>query len=255
MKLASVTPLVLTWNEAPNIERVLERLTWAAHVVVVDSGSTDETKNICEKFDNVSVTTRPFDCHSKQWNFGCDLVTTPWVLGLDADFVVPIELPAEIESISESTNRNGFRARFRYLIDGKPLRGALYPPRTVLFRNESCSYIQDGHTQLLKGDVPCGDLTAIIDHDDRKPLKRWLVSQQKYAALEAEKLTHISAAEVGLADRLRLMLWLAPPVTLLYTLLIKLTILDGWKGIFYSFQRTYAEMLLSLELLDRKVNK
>ncbi len=44
MKLEDITPLILTWNEEPNLRRCLERLRWAARIVVVDSGSTDGTR-------------------------------------------------------------------------------------------------------------------------------------------------------------------------------------------------------------------
>jgi hypothetical protein len=49
------------------------------------------------------------------------------------------------------------------------------------------------------------------------------------------------------------MIWPAVPASLIYTLLAKRVILDGWPGWYYAFRRTYAELLLSLELLDRKL--
>ena len=44
--LEKITPLILTYNEAPNIERTLQHLTWAKKIVVIDSYSTDETLKI-----------------------------------------------------------------------------------------------------------------------------------------------------------------------------------------------------------------
>jgi hypothetical protein len=98
------------------------------------------------------------------------------------------------------------------------------------------------------------DLNGKIHHADRKPLRRWLNSQKKYAALEAEKLAQPDAAQHGgMADRLRRMIWPAAPAAFFYTLLVKGLILDGWPGFYYVLQRTYAELLLSLELLERRV--
>lgn len=48
--LPDITPLILTFNEAPNIGRVLERLTWAKRIVVLDSFSTEETLDIVKSF-------------------------------------------------------------------------------------------------------------------------------------------------------------------------------------------------------------
>lgn len=253
MNLSSITPLILTWNEEPNLLRCLEQLRWADAVVIIDSGSTDRTLEIAAEFPNVRVETRSFDTHSQQWNYGLSQVGTPWVLALDADFIVSDHLPAEMEAIPSSTASTEFASEFRYCVNGTPLKGSLYPPRTVLFRVDSCHYIQDGHTQLLVGSGTPELLETKIDHDDRKPLRRWLSSQSKYATLEAEKLDSAEMASLGLPDKIRRTLFLAPPLAFLYTLIGKRTLLDGWNGHFYALQRAYAELLLSLELLSRKL--
>ena len=50
--LSSITPVVLTFNEAPNISRVLDRLSWATDIVIVDSGSQDGTQSIVSRYPN-----------------------------------------------------------------------------------------------------------------------------------------------------------------------------------------------------------
>ena len=87
--LEQITPLILTYNEAPNIGRTLENLSWARDVVVVDSFSDDETLEIAASFPNVRVVQRVFDSHRNQWEFGLreTEIQTPWVLALDADYV------------------------------------------------------------------------------------------------------------------------------------------------------------------------
>ena len=95
---AGITPLVLTFNEAPNIDRTLARLQWARRVVVVDSFSTDETLAICGRYPNVDLKQRRFDNHTDQWNWGLDQITTEWVLSLDADYVLTEALIDELSS-------------------------------------------------------------------------------------------------------------------------------------------------------------
>lgn len=252
MRLADITPLILTFNEGPNIRRCLERLDWASRIVVMDSGSSDATQAICEDRERVSLVIRNFDCHSNQWNAGLDAVTTPWVLALDADFIVPQAFADELATLPDDENVDGYQADFHYVVHRRRLRGTLYPAKTVLFRKDRCRYVQDGHTQLLSGDERVSPLVCRIDHHDCKPLSRWLDSQRKYAALEAEKLGLDNGAS-GIADHLRKMIWPAAPAAFLYTLFVKRLILDGWPGWFYALQRTYAEALLSLELLERRL--
>jgi hypothetical protein len=96
-------------------------------------------------------------------------------------------------------------------------------------------------------------LRARVDHDDRKPLSRWLASQQKYAMLEAGHLLSKPSAMLSRADRIRLMAWPAPTLVFFYTLIIKRCILDGWPGWLYVLQRTFAETLIALEIVDRRL--
>lgn len=251
MNLKDITPLVLTWNEAPNLERTLARLSWAAEVVVLDSGSTDATREIAGRFVNVRFETRPFDDHTRQWNHGVDLVRTPWVLSLDADYVLGAGFEQELAALSATAD--AYQACFRYLIGGRALRASLYPPRAVLFQKSRCRYVQDGHTQLLEVKGEPGLLLSPIDHDDRKPLSRWIASQDKYALLEADKLLAADPAALRLQDRLRRSGWAAVPATLVYTLLVKGTLLDGWRGWYYTLQRVLAEILLALRLLEKRI--
>jgi len=248
-----ITPVVLTYNEAPNIGRCLSRLSWAQRVVVVDSVSTDETAAIVREFPNAELVERHFDNHTAQWNHGVHLVQTRWVLSLDADYVLTDEFIAQLATLKPEDEVDAFQVPFRYCIFGKPLRACLYPPRAMVFRRDRCRYVADGHTQLLQVPGKSATLTAPVDHDDRKPLSRWLDSQDNYAKLEVAKLMAAESNTLRLQDRLRLQMIYAPVVTLLYTLLVRGVILDGWRGCYYAFQRTIAEIILSLRLLERKL--
>jgi glycosyltransferase involved in cell wall biosynthesis len=248
MNLADVTPLILTWNEEANIGRTLAALTWAARIVVVDSCSTDGTAAMVARHPNAKLVYREFDSHMAQWNFGLDQVDSSWVLALDADYLCPESLVDELRQLAPS--HNAYEAEFRYCIDGRPLRGTLYPARVVLFRADRFRYRQDGHTQLLDLTEQAGRLKTAILHDDRKPLSRWLAMQSKYADLEVKKLRAASPKGLSWKDRLRRRILFAAPLTCVYCLFCKRMILDGWPGIYYTLQRTYAEFLLSLKLLD-----
>ena len=239
-----VTPLVLSYNEQENIGRTLAALGWAAEVVLVDSFSTDCTLDIaCAAHPNVRVVQRRFDTHTAQWNFGLDQVQTPWVLSLDADYEVSPALHAEIARLQAPEDTAGYLARFQFRIFGRPLRATVYPPRVVLFRKDRARYRDDGHTQLLQVDGPVLPLASVIFHDDRKPLSRWLQSQDRYMLIEAP---HLLTAHLSRQDHLRRRGMLAPVVMFLYLLFGRGLILDGWPGWYYVFQRTLAEMLLAL---------
>jgi glycosyltransferase involved in cell wall biosynthesis len=255
MMTDQLTVLVLTFNEAPNLERTLARLAWAREVLIVDSFSTDATLEIARRYPQARVVQRKFVDHTSQWNFGLDQVRTDWVLALDADYVLTEDLIAEIQALPDQPQASAYYAKFRYCIGGKPLRAALYPPRAVLFQRGRGRYVNDGHTQLLKTDGATGWLAGVIDHDDRKPLDRWLAEQNRYALAEAKHLREMPVAQMNRADRLRRRIVFAPLAVFLFTAFGKGLILDGWPGWYYIFQRTLAEILLSLRLIEQKLEK
>jgi len=248
--LEEITPLILTYNEVSNIERTLQYLPWAKQIIVIDSYSTDETLEILHFHPQVKVFQRKFDTHAKQWNYGLEKVESKWVLSLDADYVVTDDLRAEIIDLPADGQIDGYFARFKYCVFGKPLRGTILPPRQVLFRKDKVVYIDDGHTQLLQLVGKSAMLTGYIHHDDRKPLSRWLWAQDRYMVIEVKKLLETPMSDLSWGDRIRRQKILAPFVILLYCLILKGGILDGWHGWYYAFQRVLAEILLAIHLIE-----
>ena len=254
--LNDITPLILTYNEAPNIERTLGRLSWAREVVIVDSGSTDRTRQIASAaHPAVRWFERPFTTHAEQWTFALaeTAITTEWVLALDADFVLSDALVGELKQLRPAAGVSGFDASFTYCIEGSPLRGAVYPPVTVLYRRAQARYLQDGHTQRVRVDGAIQQLTGTIFHDDRKPLAHWLAAQSRYMKLEADKLLATPSAELTIVDRVRKMIVVAPAAMFVYCLIAKGGLFDGRPGLYYAMQRATAELILSLTLLERLI--
>jgi len=255
--LDQIGVLILTYNEAPNIGRTLGALRAFPEIVVLDSGSDDATASIVDSFANARLLARRFDEHANQWNYGltqCGL-TRPWVLALDADYFLPAEHVDEISRLAPCDRISAYRANFRYCMNGRPLSGALYTPVAVLYRRDRARYVQEGHTQRLVVNGAISELKTRIDHDDRKPLDRWLQSQQRYARLEAAHLLGMQRANMRLADRIRLTGWAAPLLVFLYTLIWKRCLFDGRPGWLYVLQRTLAETMIALEIVDQRLQR
>ena len=255
--LNEITPLILTYNEAPNIGRTLEKLYWASDIVVVDSFSDDETVEILSRFSQVRLFQREFDTHAGQWNFGLKqtAIASDWVLALDADYILTDEFVDELRALESPTNNRAYQSNFRYCINDKVLRSGIYPPLTVLYRREAGFYEQDGHTHRFVFNGVIDKLKSPILHDDRKPLSRWLESQIRYTKLEADKLLNSDPATLSWTDRIRRWRVVAPLAVLFYCLIIRGGILDGRPGFYYAFQRMLAEAMLSLYLIDHDLRE
>lgn len=243
MNLRDITPVILTYNEEANIGRTLEALAWAQQVVVLDSGSTDRTKELCNGFANVEWGERPFDHFAGQWNFARSLVDTPWMMALDADYLVTAELVQEVEQ-TDQTGVDAYQIPFRYCIGGRALRASLLPPRVTLFRPDRTEVVVDGHTQEMRVDGRVVELSGTIWHDDRKPFDRWWSNQKKYAAQEADKLASCGWRNLSPQDRLRKYTPLSPLAVIFWCLAFKGLAFEVPGGWIYTWQRFLAEALL-----------
>lgn len=246
-----LTALILTYNEEDNIQRVLDELQWLPRIVILDSYSTDATIEIVRRYPNTETFYRRFDTHSRQWNYGLSLVSSPWVLTLDADYVLTEDFIAETARLIRDTSRVAYLVRFKYVVFGKALRRNNTTPRPVLFQKQYCSYYDDGHTQRLIVRGKTGSFGSFILHDDRKPLSRWVQNLDSYAIKEANKLLDPTSPNAdSMVLKIRKTKVFAPFLVFFYCLFVNGSLLDGWRGWYYTIQRTLVEMMFALRLIE-----
>lgn len=244
--LDRVTPVILTRDEEPNIGRTLERLAWAAEVIVCDSGSSDATLEIARRFPNVRIVERALDTLANQWTFAVDQAKSDWVLTLDADYIVPSAFAEELSRLDGAAA--GYEASFIYAINGRPLRATLYTPRAVLLRRDRSTFYMDGHTQRVRVDGSVVAMRERIIHDDRKSLRNFIARQRRYMRDEAAKLRTADPRTLNAAARVRKLRVIAPIVVVPYLLFAKGLIFDGRAGLRYVLERFLAEAILSIAL-------
>src|SRR3990172_13215246 len=126
MPKLSVT--IITHNEEANIRRTLESVTWADEIVVVDSGSTDNTVAICREYTNKVIHQDRIGV-AKIKNFAIDKTTGDWILSLDADEPIELALAEEIRAIiSSPASLDGYRIPRKTFYSGKWIKhGGWYP--------------------------------------------------------------------------------------------------------------------------------
>ena len=246
---AEITPVVLTRDEETNIGRTLGQLRWAREVLVVDSESSDRTREIAASFPNARIAIRRFDDFAGQWSHAASMIKTGWLLALDADYVVTEALAAELDALAPPPDVDGYEAAFRYAINGHPLRGALYPPHIVLVRRGAATFAMDGHAYRIRVPGRVERLRHPIIHDDRKDLRRFIARQKKYMREEAAKLRALPWRAANRTAKIRKLRVVAPFAVALHTLLVKRAVLDGRAGWRYALERVLAEVILSWELI------
>lgn len=230
-----ISAVIIAFNEADRIGDCLASLAFCDEVVVVDSGSTDATRAVCEAA-GARVLHRDFDGFRSQKDFAVQQATHDWVLCLDADERVSPALCAAILAARAEGFRDAAGYRFARLSEyfGKFLRhGNAYPDRVLrLFDrrrggwrgtreiHEAASV--DGLVQTLPGD---------LIHHPYRSLAQFLTKTQRYARMMAEH-DHARGKRASLAK-----LVLSPAWRFWRGYAFRLGFLDGWHGLVYAYLR------------------
>ena len=189
--MTAVSVVVFTLNEERNLGACLDCLAWCDDTIVVDSYSTDRTRQICEE-RGVHFVQHAFDGFGAQRNWALQNLELrhDWVLILDADERVPTELSSELASLAVTSppHMGAYRIRRRFYLWGRWLRySSLYPSWVVRFvHRHRVEYVNRGHseTQTVSGET--GEICSFLIDENHKGLDEWFSRQIRYARKEAE---------------------------------------------------------------------
>jgi glycosyltransferase involved in cell wall biosynthesis len=128
---AGLSVIIITKNEAANIRDCLESVAWADEIIVVDSGSSDTTVEICKGF-GAQVHVHDWPGFGLQKNRALAYASKDWVLSLDADERITPELRAEIESVLQNPQEDGYEIPRLSSFCGRFMRHSGWYPDFVL---------------------------------------------------------------------------------------------------------------------------
>jgi len=266
-----ITVLLLTYNEEPNLEPCLNSLcAWTREIFVVDSGSTDHTREIATRHGATFVH-HPFTTHALQWEWALENlpIQSEWILALDADQRVTPELAAEICELDPSvlSTVDGIYIKRRQVFRDKWIRYGGYYPKYLLkmFRRDRVKtdardlvdhhFYVTGNAMKLRGDL----LEVNKKEDD---ISFWIEKHNRYATLLAQEElenTRIGRAHivkpsiVGQPNQRslslkqlwsRLPLFVRPFLYFVYRYFIRLGFLDGKQGAIFHFLHAFWFRLL-----------
>jgi glycosyltransferase involved in cell wall biosynthesis len=187
-----ISVVILTLNEGSNLARCLDSVRWSDDVVVVDSGSSDDTVQIA-KAAGARVLVRKFDTFAGQRNFAMETAgfRHGWVLHLDADEVVTHALREEMLALAAAPSPDFpvYRIPSRLMFLGRWLRHAgMYPAYQVrLGQAGALRFVDYGHGQReVQPAEQVGTLRHALDHHNfSKGINDWFQRPLKYARREA----------------------------------------------------------------------
>jgi glycosyltransferase involved in cell wall biosynthesis len=260
-----ISVLILTKNEQQDLPGCLTSVAWSDDIHVLDSESTDETVNIAKNF-GAKITVRPFDGYASQRNFGLQLpFKNSWLLILDADERIPAALAAEMRDFVGAASSSVAAARMqrRDFWSGRWLKHAQISPFYVRLVRVGRAHYEREINEVLVIDGDIADLVQPFDHYPfSKGIKHWISKHNTYSCMEAELI--VSGALIKPSWRVALFgtdfnerrvhqkaifyaLPARPLLKLIYMLLVRRALLDGWPGIRYAILQAIYEYFIVLK--------
>ncbi len=238
---------IITKNEEKHIGLCLQKLQWADEIILVDSGSNDNTVEIAKSY-GAKIFTRPFDNFSKQKNYCIKQATKQWILLVDADEFIEKKLAQEIQEVI--TNQNTYRAfwvtrQVRWL--GKPLRfGGLQNEALIrLIKNGYGYYQRDVHEEMIV-DGKVGHLTHSMLHDTTPTMNDYIRKHRHYLILDLRM--RLKTGKIPSLAKI----WLWPSLLFVRKYIFQLGFLDGLNG--FKYQLACVHFVWAKYKLTRKIN-
>lgn len=215
---------MLTHNSEAMLEECLESLKWVDEIVLIDDVSTDQTREIANKY-NAHVLIRKLDDFSSQRNFGLSNCTNDWVLVLDSDEIISKELHAEVEALfnNQSVTESGFQIPRKNMFMGSWIRSS-YPDYGLrLFLRKEAHYRGEVHESLtVNGKL--GRLKHPMIHNSYRNIEEIIFKTNHYTTISAQQM-FAKGKKAGLFD-----LFFRPVSTFIKNYFLKRGFLDGFPG-------------------------
>ncbi len=246
----TLSALVITFNEERNIADCLSTLAFADEIVVVDSGSSDRTREIAAAM-GAKVYENPWPGYGRQKNFGLRKATGAWILIVDADERVTPELGGEISRTLGAPEGPPVVA---YTIPRKNheygrwiAHGGAYPDRQMrLLRRGKGAYndVEVHENLIVDGEV--GELDSPLLHFSERSTAERVVKVERYATLSAKERAKRGLPRVGFSR-----LALHPAATFWKIYVAKRGFRDGIPGLIHAVMASFQTFLKYAKLYEK----
>lgn len=218
--------IIITKNEAHAISDCLRSVAWAEEIIVVDSGSTDNTISICQQMGAKITVTHDWPGFGKQKNRALALATQPWVLSIDADERVTPELQEEIKRVIATDTNASYRMPRSSSYCGQFIKHSGWAPDyiTRLFKRGYGNFSDDLVHERLLTEHPTLTLKNPLLHISYINLEEVLDKVNRYSTAGAA-MSFANRKSATLGKAIRHGVW-----AFIRTYFIRLGFLDGKMG-------------------------
>lgn len=233
MAKASLSVIIITKNEEGNIRECLESVSWTDEIIVVDSGSEDNTIAICKDYTDKITINDDWKGFGYQKNLALQQATKEWVLSLDADERITSALRTEIENVINNPVYSAFAIpRQAYFLGQAMKHGGWWPDYVVrLFHRDTGVFSEDVVHERILVNEPVQKLSTPLLHYSYTSLDQLMAKMNQYSSAGAYK-AYQQGKSGSLLKAITKAKW-----TFFRAYFLRLGILDGQAGFIAAFSK------------------
>lgn len=218
--------IIITKNEQSLIRECLESISWADEIIIVDSGSTDNTLTICREYTSHILSNEDWQGFGYQKNLALQQATGDWVFSIDADERVTPELKQQIQQAIKSDSHIAYEMPRLAFFLGKEMRhGGWWPDYVLrLFLRKKAQFSPDIVHERVIVEGTVARLSSPLLHYSYTSLEQVLEKNDQYSTAAAIK-AHAQGKQSSLGKALAKAGW-----TFLRAYIIRAGFLDGKEG-------------------------
>ncbi|WP_300373774.1 glycosyltransferase family 2 protein [Methyloprofundus sp.] len=241
--------IIITKNESEHISRCLESVLWADEIIILDSGSTDDTVAICKQYTPLVYQTN-WPGFGVQKQRALDKAQGDWVLSIDADEYLSEALKVEIQQAIQQEAIQGFEIPRLSSYCGKSMKhGGWWPDRVLrLFQRSNGHFTAALVHEKIIITGKLGQLSEPLLHETYVNLEEVVSKVNTYSSLGAQEL-YKKGKTSSLSSAILRGLW-----TFIRTYIIKSAFLDGPQGLMLAISNAEAAYYKYLKLLEIQNN-
>lgn len=226
MQTIKLSVIIITKNEQELIRDCLQSVAWADEIIVVDSGSSDNTLAICREFTTHILINDNWQGFGYQKNLALQQATGEWVLSLDADERVTPELQQKIQQAMKESSYVAYEMpRLAYFMGKEMRHGGWWPDYVLrLFLREKAQFSNDIVHERVLAEGVVGRINSPLLHYSYTNLEQVLVKNNQYSTAAAIK-AHSQGKQSSLGKALIRAGW-----TFLRAYIVRAGFLDGQEG-------------------------
>lgn len=239
---------IITLNEEQNLPRCMESAAFVSEIVVLDSGSTDQTRTLAQEY-GARVFNEEWRGYGRQKQRAVELAENDWVLCLDADEELSAELQVEIQSLFKRGEPPaiGFRSPRKTFHLGRWIyHGGWYPNyQTRLFHRKKLQWSEEDLHESVKGQG-LGELNGEINHYPYQNLFEHAQTENQYSTISSQILFE-KGRSFYIFD-----LFVKPFVKFIEIYIVKRGFLEGTRGLIIAFMGAYSKFLVFAKLWEKE---